>query len=248
MTRPTLLLLPGLMCDRAVWSEQIEALSPAFDCVVPHYGELDSLAAMAAKVLSEAPPGPLAVAGHSMGGRVAFEMVMQAPQRIERLALLDTSCHPLPPGEEGERERAGRHALLAIARAQGMRAMARAWAKDMVHPSRRASPVFEAVLDMFERGSPAALAAQIEALLGRRDATGLLAHLDLPTLLLCGREDGWSPPSRHEFMHQRIAGSRLVILEQCGHMSTMEQPAAVTAALADWLAAPGEPRAPSVKD
>jgi pimeloyl-ACP methyl ester carboxylesterase len=231
------------MCDRAVWAAQVEALSPDFDCIVPHYGELNSLAAMAERVLRQAPAGPLAVAGHSMGGRVAFEMFMQAPQRIERLALLDTSYHPLPPLEEGERERAGRHALLAIARAQGMRAMAREWAKGMVHPSRLASPVFDAVLDMFERGTPAAFAAQIEALLALRDATELLARIDVPTLLLCGHEDGWSPPSRHEFMHRRIAGSWLVVLEQCGHMSTMERPEAVTAALADWLAAPGEPRA-----
>lgn len=247
MTRPTLLLLPGLMCDRAVWAAQIEALSSRFDCIVPHYGMLNSLAAMAAQVLREAPAGPLAVAGHSMGGRIAFEMVAQAPQRIERLALLDTSTHPLPPGEEGERERAGRHALLEIARAQGMRAMAREWAKGMVHPSRLDSPVFDAVLDMFERGTPAAFAAQIEALLARRDATDLLARIAVPTLVLCGREDGWSPPSRHEFMHQRIAGSRLVILESCGHMSTMERPEAVTAALADWLAAPGEPRAATAR-
>ena len=243
MSAPSLLLLPGLMCDRAVWSAQIEALSPRFGCIVPHYGELNSLAAMAERVLREAPPGPLAVAGHSMGGRIAFEMFAQAPARIERLALLDTSYHPLPPGEEGERERAGRHALLAIAQAQGMRAMAREWAKGMVHPSRVGSPVFDAVLDMFERGTPTAFAAQIEALLARRDATDLLARIDVPTLVLCGREDGWSPPSRHEFMHERIAGSRLVIVERCGHMSTMERPEAVMAALADWLAVAPAPRA-----
>jgi pimeloyl-ACP methyl ester carboxylesterase len=242
MNRPTLLLLPGLMCDRAVWAAQIEALSHRVDCIVPHHGELNSLAAMAERALREAPPGPLAVAGHSMGGRIAFEMFAQAPQRIERLALLDTSYHPLPPGEAGERERAGRHALLAIARAQGMRAMAREWTQGMLHPGRLRSPLFEAVLDMFERGTTAAFAAQIEALLARRDATDLLAHIDRPTLVLCGREDGWSPPSRHEFMHRRIAGSRLVIVEDCGHMSTMERPDAVTAALADWLDAPPVPR------
>jgi pimeloyl-ACP methyl ester carboxylesterase len=103
--------------------------------------------------------------------------------------------------------------------------------------------LFEAVLDMFERATVEGFAAQIEALLARRDATGLLATIDVPTLVLCGREDGWSPPARHEFMHERIAGSRLVVLERCGHMSTMEQPAAVTAALANWLDGPSEDRA-----
>lgn len=237
-TRATLLLLPGLMCDRAVWAAQIEALSATHEVVVPHYGTLDSLAGMAERVLREAPPGPLAVAGHSMGGRIAFEMWARAPQRIERLALLDTSYHPLPAGAEGERERAGRYALLEIARSQGLRTMAREWARGMVHADHLGTPLFEAVLDMFERSSVAAFAAQIEALLARRDAEPLLATVSVPTLVLCGRDDAWSPPSRHEFMHERIAGSALAVIERCGHMSPMEEPAAVTAALRDWLARP----------
>jgi pimeloyl-ACP methyl ester carboxylesterase len=228
----SLVLLPGLLCDRAVWRSQIDALGPAF---VADYGALDSLAAMAAHVLTTAPAGALAVAGHSMGGRVAFEMLRQAPERIERLALLDTSYHPLAEGEAGETERAGRLALLAKARNDGMRAMARDWALGMVHPSRHDGPVFEAVLDMFERQTPDIFAAQINALLNRPDCSELLGTIRCPTLLLCGREDAWSPPSRHEHMRRAIAGSRLVVVEQCGHMSTMEQPEAVSRALADWL-------------
>ncbi len=236
--RPTLLLLPGLMCDRAVWTAQIEALSATHECIVPHYGTLDSLSAMAAKVLRETPPGPLAVAGHSMGGRIAFEMWAQAPERIGRLALLDTSYHPLPAGDEGERERAGRPALLEIARTQGLRPMAREWARGMVHAHHLGTPLFEAVLDMFERSSVAAFAAQIEALLARRDATSLLGTIRVPTLVLCGRDDAWSPPARHEFMHERIAGSTLAVIGRCGHMSPMEEPEAVTAALSEWLVRP----------
>jgi pimeloyl-ACP methyl ester carboxylesterase len=225
-------LLPGLLCDRAVWQAQIEAIGP---CHVPDYGTLDSLRGMAEHVLATAPPGPLAVAGHSMGGRVAFEMLRLAPERIERLALLDTSYHPLADGEAGEAERAGRLALLATAQRDGMRAMAREWAVGMVHPSRHGTPLFEAVLDMLARKTPDIFAAQIKALLERPDATPLLPTARCPTLLLCGREDGWSTPARHEFMQQRIAGSRLVIVEQCGHMSTMEQPEAVNRALLEWL-------------
>lgn len=238
MARPTLILLPGLMCDRAVWTAQVEALAPTHECIVPAYGTLDSLAAMADKVLRESPPGPLAVAGHSMGGRIAFEMWAQAPQRIERLALLDTSYHPLPAGAEGERERAGRHALLETARTRGLRAMAREWAQGMVHPSRRGTPLFEAILDMFERRSVAEFAAQIEALLARRDAEPLLPGIAVPTLVLCGRDDAWSPPARHEFMRSRIHGASLTVVEHCGHMSTMEAPEAVNAALAAWLDCP----------
>ncbi len=234
--RAPLLLLPGLLCDRAVWQPQIDALAP-HRCHVVDYGPLDSLPAMAAHALAEAPPGPLSVAGHSMGGRVAFEIWRQAPERVARLALLDTSYHPLPDGAAGDAERAGRMALLSTARSRGMRAMAREWAVGMVHPSRHGTPLFDAVLDMLERKTPDHFAAQIQALLARPDASPLLATIRCPTLLLCGREDGWSPPSRHEHMHAHIAGSRLVVVEACGHMSTMEQPDAVSLAFADWLAA-----------
>jgi pimeloyl-ACP methyl ester carboxylesterase len=231
-------LLPGLMCDAAVWAEQARAFGSARQVIVPAYGELASLPAMAEQVLRTAPGARLAVAGHSMGGRVALEMLRQAPGRVARLALLDTSYHPLAPGAEGQREREGRLALLAIAREQGMRAMARQWAAGLLHPSRLGTPLFEAVLDMFERHTSVQFAAQIEALLARPDSTGLLGEITVPTLLLCGREDGWSPPARHEFMHARIAGSALAVLERCGHMSTMEQPAGVTAALQAWLDRP----------
>ncbi|MEO8151812.1 MAG: alpha/beta hydrolase [Rhizobacter sp.] len=226
-------LLPGLLCDRSVWQPQIDALGP---CHVADYSQRDSLVAMASHVLATAPAGPLAVAGHSMGGRVAFEMWRLAPERIARLALLDTSYHPLAEGDAGNAEIAQRMGLLGVARRKGMRAMARVWALGMVHLSRHGTPLFEAVLDMLERSTPDIFAAQINALLKRPDCSELLATIDCPTLLLCGREDGWSPPARHEHMQRAIAGSRLVIVEQCGHMSTMEQPDAVTQALADWLA------------
>ncbi len=233
-----LILLPGLLCDAAVWAPQVAALGARVACHVPHYGELDSLGAMAEHVLATAPAERFALAGHSMGGRVAFEVLRRAPERVERLALLDTSCHPLAAGAAGEAERRGRHALLEIARREGMRTMAREWALGMVHPERHHGPVFEAVLDMFERSSPAVFAAQIEALLGRPDATELLGRIACPTLLLCGRDDAWSPPARHEFMQAHIPGARLVVVEHCGHMSTMERPAAVSAALGDWLDSP----------
>lgn len=232
------MLLPGLMCDAAVWAGQVDALSGRVACHVMAWGRLDSLGAMAEHVLAAAPPGPFALAGHSMGGRVAFEVMRRAPGRVERLALLDTATHPLADGEAGEAERAGRERLLAIARTHGMRAMAREWAAGMVHPDRHHEPVFEAVVDMVARFTPDQFAAQIRALLARPDAAPLLPAIRCPALVLCGREDAWSPPARHEFMHERIAGSRLVVVEHCGHMSTMERPEAVSAALAGWLDRP----------
>lgn len=233
--KPHLVLLPGLMGDAAVWQAQSDALGERLQCSVPDYGTLNSLQAMARHVLATAPVERFALAGHSMGGRVAFEIMRLAPQRVSHLALLDTSYHPLPPGQAGETERAGRMALLDLAHREGMRVMGRRWATPMVHPDRVDTPLFDCLLDMIERCTPEVYGAQVEALLGRADAEPLLASIGCPTLLLCGREDQWSPPARHEHMRRLIPNSSLIVLEHCGHMATMERPEAVSLAMADWL-------------
>ncbi|QBK05022.1 alpha/beta hydrolase [Hylemonella gracilis] len=232
---PTLMLLPGLNCDAAVWAPQVAALKNQANCVVPAWGLRDSLTAMAEQALAEAPTERFALAGHSMGGRVALEVMRLAPRRVTHLALLDTGTHPLAAGEAGEKEKAGRMALLKIAREQGMRAMAQEWAKGMVHPDRIGSPLFNEVLDMFDRGSATQYAAQINALLNRLDATPLLAKIQCPTLVLTGREDAWSGPAQHEAMAAAIKGAQLVIVEHSGHMTTMEQPEAVNRAFTAWI-------------
>jgi pimeloyl-ACP methyl ester carboxylesterase len=231
----TLVLLPGLVCDRAVWAAQIQALSPSIDCHVVDYGLCDSIAAMAQHVLDNAPAPSFALAGHSMGGRVALEVLRQAPERVHHLALLDTGTHPLAGGVAGAKEKAGRKILLEIASQQGMRAMATQWARPMIHPSRHGTPLFEAVLDMLERSSAEQFAAQINALLKRPDASLVLPTITCPTLVLTGREDLWSPPEQHALMAQAIPGAQLCIAEQCGHMSTLEQPEVVNAAFEKWL-------------
>jgi pimeloyl-ACP methyl ester carboxylesterase len=231
----TLMLLPGLNCDAAVWAPQVAALKAQTNCFIPAWGLRGTLTAMARQVLDEVPTQRFSMAGHSMGGRVALEVMRLAPQRVERLALLDTGTHPLAAGEAGEKEKAGRMALLKIAREQGMRAMAQEWAKGMVHPDRIGGPIFEEVLAMFDRGSAAQYAAQINALLKRFDAAPLLPGISCPTLVLTGRQDAWSGPAQHETMAAAIPGAQLVIVEDSGHMSTMEQPQAVSAALAAWL-------------
>jgi pimeloyl-ACP methyl ester carboxylesterase len=235
----TLMLLPGLMCDAAVWTPLLPALQAHAECHVVAYGLRDSLTTMAQQALDESPTERFALAGHSMGGRVAMEVMRLAPQRVERLALMDTGTHTLAAGEAGERERAGRMVMLEQARTLGMRAMGQNWAKGMVHPSRLDTPVFEAILQMLERSNPAQFEAQQTALLGRRDSTPQLPTLQCPTLILCGRQDGWSPPGQHQTMHRALAHlesqATLRIIEDCGHMCTMEQPGAVGAALVEWL-------------
>lgn len=235
MTRPTLLLLPGLLCDETVWTAQCADLGGIADCRVPVYRTLASIEAMAEQVLATAPSDTFAMAGHSMGGRVALEVIRRAPERVLRLALLDTGFQALAAGDAGAKERAGRYQLLERARAEGMRAMGEQWARAMVRPERIDDPVFEAILQMIARNTPEMFESQIRALLARPDATALLPLIGCPVLLLCGRDDLWSPLARHEEMQSAISGSRLEVIEMSGHMTTMEQPAEVSRALAGWL-------------
>ena len=233
----TLVLLPGLLCDDAVWAHQ-RAVLPADECIVPSFGATDSIGAMAEHVLATVAAPRFSLVGHSMGGRVALEAARRAPQRIERLALLDSGIDPLALGADGEREREVRMTLLATAQREGMRAMGRHWARGMVHPSRLETPLFTQILDMIERKTPEIFAAQISALLGRPDARDVLRGVRCDTLLLCGRDDAWSPLARHQQMQAMLPASHLAVIDDCGHMSTMEQPEAVTDTLAQWLRRP----------
>lgn len=241
--RGALVLLPGLVCDRAAWDPVLPRLGALVDCRVHETGPDSSLGAMAERVLATA-PASFALAGHSMGGRVALEIVRRAPQRVERIALLDTGWRPLPAGGGGESERAARLRLLALARDNGMRAMGRTWARPMVHPARLAdNRLMGAILDMIERQTPDQFAAQIDALLARPDAGAVLHAIRCPSLVLCGRQDAWSPLAQHEEMAAMIPGAVLEVIDDCGHMVTMEQPARVANAMLQWLRAPMADRA-----
>ncbi len=217
-----------------VWTHASAQLESHASVTIPDYGLLDSLGAMAEKVLREAPPR-FALAGHSMGGRVALEILRRAPERVAALALLDTGVAPLAAGEAGEREAAGRHELLALAREQGMAAMAARWVQGMVWAPRLSdTALVQGVVDMFARRSADMFAAQIRALLARPDAGSLLAGIRCPTLVMCGEQDSWAPAARHREMAEKIPGARLVLVPECGHMCTLERPEQVTHALHEW--------------
>lgn len=193
--------------------------------------EHDSILAMAEAVLRWAPP-KFALAGHSMGGRVAFQILRLAPDRVTKVALLNTGSEA-----RSETEEPGRRRLLSIARAQGMRAMAVEWLKGMLPAYRQDdTALVEEIIAMFERKSPDLFEIQMLALLGRPNATPWLRLIHCPALLLTGFDDAWSPPARHLEMAQSIPNSELVVVPKCGHMSTMERPEAVTAAMRAWLA------------
>ncbi len=230
----SLVLLPGLSCDAAVWAHARAAFAPRVDVHIADYGALDSLAAMARHVLDTV-NGDIAIAGHSMGGRVALEMFRIAPQRIRGIALLDTGTQALAGGEAGEREVAGRLELVEIAQRDGMATMAERWVQGMVWKPRLAEkPLIDGIVAMFARGSARVFAAQIRALIARPDAGELLPRIACPTLVLCGEDDSWAPAARHREMAQRITGATLVLVPECGHMCTVERPQAVTQALLDW--------------
>ncbi len=230
-----LVLAPGLMCDAEAWQAQVAELSPHQSVAVIDYGHLDSLPAMASHLLAQI-TGEFALAGHSMGGRVALEVMRQAPQRVTHLALLDTGCHALPMGEAAQHERELRFGFLNLARTRGVSAMARNWVRNMVHPDRlQDAQLIDSIVSMFARKDADVYAAQINALLNRPEAYPLLSSIRCPTLVLCGNEDLNSPPAANREMAAAVVDSQLVVLEKCGHMSMQEQPQAVNAALSAWL-------------
>jgi pimeloyl-ACP methyl ester carboxylesterase len=235
MSNTALILVPGLLCNDYVWEPQIRDLSPLASITVADHGALDSIEAMAQAVIEKA-PAKFAIAGHSMGGRVTMEVVRRVPDRVLGAALLDCGAYPRRSGEAGEREKEHRYKLLAQARSEGMRAMGWTWLQDMIHPSRRTDRALtEGILDMICTKTPEIFEAQIRALLERPDARPVLGRMPRHTLILCGNEDLWATVRQHREMAEAAPGSTLVVVPECGHMSTLEKPEEVTQALRVWL-------------
>jgi pimeloyl-ACP methyl ester carboxylesterase len=228
--RPPLLLLCGLLCDGTVWSDIPLRLAAVADVAVISFYGFSSIEAMAQYVLQTAPPC-FAVAGHSMGGRVALEMMRTAPERITALALLNTGVHPVRDGEPQ-----GREHLLRVAFQQGMSALAREWLPPMMGSDvMRSAELLPRLAAMIERCTPSDYAGQIRAMLHRPDALAVLPTIIVPTLLLSGSDDTWSPISQHETMRRRIPHATLFEIHAAGHMAPIERPDAVSVALREWL-------------
>ena len=234
---PHLLLLPGMVCDQAFWRAQVEALARICEPRVVDFGRLDTFDDMAEAVLAQAPER-FALVGHSMGGRVALEIMRRAPERVLKLVLAATDYrgHESPAAQAAEAAR--REALLAKATAEGMEGFARMWVSQILPAHRLAdAPLVAEVVAMMARHPVEVLAAQTHAALVREDQSDLLPGIACPTLLLAGDEDALRPVEIHRQMAERIPGSRLTLIERCGHMVAMERPDAVTSALRDWLLA-----------
>lgn len=229
-SRPDLLLLPGLLNDADLWQAQLETLAELADCHVGDLTAADSMHAAAVQVLDAAPP-TFALAGFSLGGYVAQEILRIAPQRVQRLALLDTSYRADSP-----------------ARAQQRRGQEAAVRKGAFHGFGDA--LMRAYLDPSHHGDTA-LVARIRAMtqrLGaevflrqsafeRVDGSEVLRAFDRPALVLCGEHDDITPPALHEQMAALLPDATLLIVAQAGHLTPLEQPGPVNAALRDWLLA-----------
>lgn len=224
-----LVLLPGHMCDARQWGPQVAALSATRTIHLPAPAG-GSMAAMAAEVLAGAPTR-FALAGLSMGGILAMEVLRQAPDRVERLALLDTN-----PLAEAEAAKAARAARMARVAAGDLDAVV---VEDM-KPLYLAEPrqdLLDLCLAMARALGPGAFRRQSLALMHRADQTATLAAFGGPALVLMGEEDRLCPRDRHELMARLMPQAELVVVPGAGHLPPLERPAAVNEALARWLAA-----------
>jgi len=232
MTLP-LLLLPGLLCDGRLWRDVLPPLAGLAEPRIADLTRADSIAQMARDALALVNDAPhFAVAGLSMGGYVALEIMRQAPARVARLALLDTSARPDTP-EQTER----RAALLALSRQGQFRGVTPRLLPLLIHSSRQGSPLAQEVMDMAGRVGSEAFLRQQTAIMQRPDSRPGLAAIAVPTLVACGAEDALTPPGLHEEMAAMIPGARLLHFAGAGHLPTMEAPDAAAAALRDWLSA-----------
>jgi pimeloyl-ACP methyl ester carboxylesterase len=227
-----LVLVPGLLCDALLWRGQIEALGAGHECWVADHTRSETMAGVAADVLRDAPFERFALAGLSMGGYIALEIMRQAAHRVDRLALLDTSARADAP-EQLEKRRG----LISLAKRGRFIGVTQGLLPLFIHRSRLGDEeLVNTVKKMARNIGRDAFVRQEEAIMSRSDSRALLPTIAVPTLVLCGRQDAVAPLDRHEEMAAGIPGARLEVIEECGHLSTLERPAEVSAALRAWLA------------
>jgi pimeloyl-ACP methyl ester carboxylesterase len=229
MTTP-IVLVPGLLCSAEVFAAQIAALWPYGPVTVASTLEGSKMSEIAGSILASAPPR-FALAGISMGGYICFEIMRQAPDRVVKLALLDTSARPDTPEQTAQRR-----ALVSQVKTGDFKALLAQALTAILHPAHQNDPVLREVnvrmglavgVDGFER--------QTEAVIGRGDSRPDLANILTPTLVLVGDSDPLTPPDRSEEIAAAIPDAWLVVAPECGHSSTIEQPEAVNRALIDWI-------------
>jgi len=230
MPRTTLVLLPGLLNTRRVFEHQIVGLSDIADCIVPEPWHHDTIGAMAKAVLNSQPER-FSIIAHAMGGFVAFEILRQAPERVASLALLSTLAPNDTPVQTARRE-----GYLRLVEEGKFAGVVEERIPILLHPSgREDKSLVSAVRKMAEDTGPDVFLRQQRAIMTRPDSRPGLAAISCPTLILFARQDGIVTHEHQREMHEGIAGSRLEIIENCGHLMTMEHPELVSKILVDWI-------------
>ncbi|HCS72119.1 MAG TPA: alpha/beta hydrolase, partial [Rhodospirillaceae bacterium] len=222
--RTPLLFMPGLLCDTALWGHQLATLTDVAEMTVADMTQDDSIDAMARRALGAA-PDRFALCGLSMGGYAAQAVMRLAPERVIRLALLDTA-----PGPDTPERTAGRRDLMARAAAGDLDGVIDHHMTGFIAENRQDDGELTAIVrDSARNVGPEAYRRQQTAIINRPDNRPNLAAIACPTLVLCGRLDVMTPPAVHEEMASAIPGAKLVVVENCGHLSPLERPEAVSA-------------------
>jgi len=230
MEKQSLVLLPGLLNDTRLWQPQITALADIADIIVGDTTTANSMPAMAASVLAQVPTETFAMAGLSMGGYIALEIMRQAPQRVTGLALLDTNAQA-----DSAEATAARKKAMELANTDFQAVLNGLFVKQL-HPTHLHNDSLLAVMNAMGHSLGASVfLKQQQAIMHRIDSRPSLAAITCPTLILCGRDDVITPVAIHEDMHAAIKSSTLTVVYECGHLSTLEQPVAVTSAMREWL-------------
>lgn len=228
--RPFLAFACAHMTDERLYAHQIEALQATHDCKVFVFREHDSMAGMAQAILDQTPER-FTLIGLSLGGYAAFEVIRRALPRLERLVLIDTTAVADHPARKDGR-------LQDIAKVQrgGVEALIPELPARWMLPAHATEPALVDLMASMARSVGAqGQFNQQTAMLARPDSHADLARVNVPTLVMCGRQDPVTPLADHEAMAACVSGSQLVVIENCGHLSTIEQPTAVTEALKHWL-------------
>jgi len=226
-----IVLIPGLNCSARLYAEQIPALWPFASVTVADHTRDDSISAIARRILAAAPPR-FALAGLSMGGYIAFEIMRQARERVAKLALLDTGARP----ETAEQTKA-RLPRIALAKNGRFAEETELQFPKLVHRSRHGDAALKNIVRAMadETGADVFL-RQMHAVMKRADSRPGLSAIACPTMVIVGDDDELTPPAAAQEIAAGISGARLVVIPECGHLSTLEQPEAVNAALVEWMA------------
>jgi pimeloyl-ACP methyl ester carboxylesterase len=236
MSLPTVFILPGLLEDADAFHAVMTGLRDVAQVRVADMTHGDSIAALAKSALSQMPPGPVMLAGHSMGGYVALEILRQAPERVTKLALLNTNARPDSPESTENRRR-----LLALAERDFTEVIKALLPKLMIEAHVKDPALAGIITSMALAVGKEAFRRQQEAIIGRIDSRPHLKAIRCPTLVIAGREDQLMPVEWLEELARGIPGARLHVIDNCGHMASMERPRAVIAELLEWVTGRREP-------